>query len=104
MGEQVRQGDVFFAPIEKLPKGVVLEKGRRIVAEGDATGHHHKLAEIDTDSRAEIFSLEDELFVKVQGSVVVNHQEHSTLAVDEGLYQIRIEREYTPEEVRRVLD
>jgi len=104
MGEQVRQGDVFFYPIEKLPEGAVFEKGRRIVAEGEATGHHHKLVEVDTESRAEIYSLGEQLFAKVQGDVIVSHQEHPALAVDEGLYQIRIEREYTPEEVRRVLD
>ena len=103
-GKMIRQGDVLFVPIDRLPKGAALDKDRKIVAEGEVTGHHHKLVEVDTDAKAQVFTLEDALFAQVEGDVVVTHQEHDTLAVDEGLYEIRIQREYTPEEVRRVLD
>ena len=104
MADMIRQGDVLFVPITKLPQGAKLEKNRKIVAEGEVTGHHHKLVEVDTKARAAVFSLEDALFAQVEGDVVITHQEHGTLAVDEGLYEIRIQQEYTPEEVRRVLD
>lgn len=104
MKNQVRQGDVLFVPIDRIPEGAKLEKGRKTVAHGEATGHHHDVVARDTKSKAEIYSLEDALFVGVEGDVVVTHQEHSTLPVEEGLYEIRIHREYTPEKIRNVLD
>jgi len=104
MKNQVRQGDVLFVPIDRIPEGARLEKGRKTVAYGEATGHHHDVVAQNTKSKAEIYSLEDALFLGVEGDVVVTHQEHSTLPVEEGLYEIRIHREYTPEKVRNVLD
>jgi hypothetical protein len=104
MADMIRQGDVLFVPITKLPKGAKLEKNRKIVAEGEVTGHHHKLVEVDRSAKVQVFSLEDALFAQVAGDVVVTHQEHGALAVDEGLYEIRIQQEYTPQEVRRVMD
>lgn len=99
MAKMVRQGDVLFVPIDKIPAGATLEKDRRVVAEGEATGHYHKLV-----GEAEVYSLESMLFTKVAGDVLVVHEEHAPIAVEEGLYEIRIQREYTPDEVRRVLD
>jgi hypothetical protein len=53
---------------------------------------------------AEVLTLEDQLFARVEGKTQITHQEHAPLAVEEGLYEIRIQQEYTPQEVRRVLD
>lgn len=99
--KQFRQGDVFFYPIEKLPEGVKLED-TKTVAYGEVTGHHHTFAEVD--GIAKVYSLEDQLFAQVQGDVSITHQEHDAIAVEEGLYEIRIQQEYTPQEIRRVMD
>mgnify|MGYP001038820267 CR=1 FL=1 len=101
-GKLVRQGDVLFVPIDRLPEGAKLEKGRKTVAYGEVTGHHHDVVAVK--GKAEVFSLEDNLFARVEGDVQVTHQEHDTLAIEEGLYEIRIQQEYTPQAVRRVLD
>jgi hypothetical protein len=100
LGKMVRQGDVLLIPTSKIPDGAKLEKKRKTVAYGEVTGHHHDLVGTDVG----IYALEDQLFAKVGSDVQITHQEHAALAVDEGLYEIRIQQEYTPQEVRRVLD
>lgn len=100
MGQLIRQGDVLLVPVHRIPEGAKLEKKRKTVAYGEVTGHHHDLV----GTEVEIYALEDQLFAKVGQDVQITHQEHSALAVDEGLYEIRIQQEYTPQEVRRVLD
>lgn len=95
----VRQGDVLFVPVDKIPVGAQLDKDRKIVAEGEVTGHHHKLI-----GEAEVYTLENMLFAKIAGGVLVTHQEHAPIAIEEGLYEVRIQREYTPDKVRWVLD
>ena len=44
-----RQGDVLLAPIPALPVDAVSvpRKGRIVLAEGEATGHAHAIAEPD---------------------------------------------------------
>jgi len=42
----LRQGDILFVPVEKLPKGltdVPRQAGRVVVAEGEITGHCHAI-------------------------------------------------------------
>jgi hypothetical protein len=99
MSKMIRQGDVLMVPVSKIPSGAKLEKGRKTVAWGEVTGHHHDLVGV-----AEVLTLEDQLFARVEGDTKITHQEHAPLAVEEGLYEIRIQQEYTPQEVRRVLD
>jgi len=94
----IRQGDVLFIPVEEIPQGAQFEE-TRIVAYGEATGHNHKLI-----GTAEVYSLEGQLFAKAGSDVTVVHQEHAPLAIEEGLYEIRIQREYTPQGVRQVMD
>ena len=101
MSKMIRQGDVLLVPISKLPESVKPEK-TITVAYGEVTGHHHDLVAVD--GKVQIYSLEDQLFARVDGDVVITHQEHDQISVEKGLYEIRIQQEYTPESIRRVLD
>jgi hypothetical protein len=103
MRKQIRQGDVLFVRVDRVPQGAKLED-TKTVAYGEVTGHHHTMVELDTKSKAEVYTLEDQMFAKVLGDVVITHQEHDHLPVAEGIYEIRIQQEYTPEDIRRVLD
>lgn len=94
----IRQGDVLFVPVLSIPEGAKHED-TKIVAYGEATGHNHKLVGV-----AEVYSLEDQLFATVGEGVQVVHQEHAPLAIEEGIYEIRIQREYTPQGIRQVMD
>lgn len=98
-----RQGDVLMIPVKKAPKGakpVDRRNGRLVLAEGEATGHAHTVA----DGGAALLEHEDGLFLEAPGDVVVEHQEHATVDLPAGTYKVIRQREYTPQEIRNVRD
>ena len=102
-----RQGDVLIVPIGKLPVGVQpveRENGRVVLAHGEVTGHAHAIkdrqAALFRDPKlAAIF-----MHVSSEGPVALKHEEHATIHIPPGAYQIVRQREYSPEEIRRVED
>ena len=96
---QIRQGDVFFAKVNKLPKGAVARKNNHIL-EGETSGHIHRL-ESQVPS---VYDSGSEVFVSVVDSTPLVHEEHNTITVEPGVYKIVRQREYSPAENRRVLD
>ena len=104
----IRQGDVLLVPVKSLPKSlrpVEAEAGRVILARGEATGHHHSFA---LSERVALFREDGSgggLFLSVSGeAAMLTHQEHDALAIPPGKYEIRGQREYSPEAIRRVAD
>ena len=104
----IRQGDVLLVPVKALPKSlrpVEAEAGRVILARGEATGHHHSFA---LSERVALFREDGSgggLFLSVSGApAALEHQEHSTLAIPVGKWEVRGQREYSPEAIRRVAD
>lgn len=105
----IRQGDVLLVPVTAFPPDVRLvarENGRAVLAHGEVTGHHHSISHPDVTlvTRQEADELRMWLTVTAPGPVELEHQEHSTLLVPPGLYEVRRQREYSPEEIRRVAD
>lgn len=101
----VRQGDVMLKPVEQLPLGAQLAKragGRVILAEGEVTGHHHAIR----DAGVGLLEVEGRRFLRVpDAGARLEHEEHSTIEVEPGLYEVVIQREYDDaEEWRRVAD
>lgn len=106
----IRQGDLLFVPIEadKLPTDLKLRKSG-IIAEGEATGHHHRVAELVD---AEVFTSQDwrgeERYVRVgPNGVSIVHEEHGPVQLPpNSLYHVKIAREYDylSELTRRVVD
>jgi hypothetical protein len=96
-----RQGDVFIIATDGLPQG--LKPRPPVLAEGEVTGHAHRLkagtsAQVLADSSGG-------LFLDVQGpDTTVLHEEHGPVTVPHGAYIVRIQREYHPQEIRRVVD
>ena len=105
----IRQGDVLLVPVEETPADVVpvaVEDGRLILARGEATGHHHSIAFAD---RVALFREDGSgggLFLSVTGPapVVLEHQEHHALQIPPGNFEVRRQKEYAPEQIRRVED
>jgi hypothetical protein len=102
-----RQGDVLIVPIAKLPAGlepVERERGRLVLAYGEVTGHAHAIR----DKRAALFRDPKlaAIFMHVSGDepVALDHQEHDTIHIPPGDYQIIRQREYTPDAIRNVAD
>lgn len=93
-----RQGDVLLIKVLSLPADVK-PLDHTTVAYGEATGHHHSFT-----SQATLFQSGPLMFVVAEPGAVLTHQEHAPIAVDPGVYEVRIQREYHPAEIRQVLD
>lgn len=96
----IRQGDVLLVPANAIPAGarnVRRDHGRLILAHGEITGHHHSIAHPDARlvTREEANELRMWLQVTATHPVELEHQEHSTLLVPPGTYEVRRQREYT---------
>lgn len=100
-----QQGDVLLFAIDSVPsEAKVVEIDEKIVlAQGEATGHAHVISDID---ECEVYTLANELFVKVGNPVVVTHDEHDSIEVGIGVWRVAIVREYDhfAEEARAVAD
>lgn len=104
----IRQGDVLVRRIKRLPKNLKpaeAENGRYVLAHGEATGHHHSFALSD---RVALFREDGSgsgLYLSITGEpAALEHQEHTALVLEPGHYEVRRQREYSPEAVRRVAD
>lgn len=95
-----RQGDILIKPVAEIPAGA--KQAEPILAYGEATGHAHCLT---GDGLVFRDPESQRLFVKVMGgSASVVHDEHRTVALQPGLYEVIGQREYQPDEIRRVAD
>lgn len=94
----VRQGDLLLVPVAELPESVRRVRGRRLVlAEGEATGHAH----VVHDERASLYQQgwPQTTYLRVEGVEPVSlvHEEHDPLPVLPGVYEVRRQREYAPQ-------
>jgi hypothetical protein len=99
MAKMVRQGDVLLIPVPAVPKrlaSVLRERGRLVLALGEATGHAHV---VESES-AELVSADDarELYLLVHGPepATLEHDEHDPIPLEPGVYQVVRQREYEP--------
>jgi hypothetical protein len=102
-----RQGDVLIIPVKRLASGlepVTREHGAVVLAHGEVTGHAHKIK----DERAALFRDPKlmAMFMHVSGDapVALEHDEHGTISIPPGNYQVVRQREYHPQEIRNVAD
>ena len=105
MTKMLRQGDVLLIPIRDIPTSTKVTRDKRgvILAEGEVTGHFHGIK----SRSATLYRTEmDERFLRVMGPapVALAHQEHTTVKIPMGNYQVIIHHEYQPEAIRRVED
>ena len=101
----IRQGDVLVREIKQIPSTAKLVKkdaGRVILAYGEVTGHAHAI-----HNRATMFRADEGLGTYLQvaeGGADLVHDEHATIALPAGTYQVVIQREYQPERIKNVAD
>ena len=102
------QGDVLFVKISEIPAGLTESKlTERLVVAHSETGHHHYLEVVPgmkhyvgADSTIAYLTLGEEADVIHARP----HDTHETLRLAPGSWQVRRQREYTPEGWRRVED
>ena len=93
-GPQYRQGDVLLRPIKmtKNARKMTEKVERHVLAEGEKTGHVHVMENVRV---AELFGT-NVVVADVPTDLV--HDEHKTITVEPGAYQVVQQREYDPEE------
>ena len=114
-----RQGDILIRPIEKIPlrRHALAEEAdeprRLVLAHGEATGHAHVIEARPSQARirhrdARQATRRDEgsparhfLEVLDPAGVDLIHDEHATILIPPGEYEITRQREYDPEQARR---
>lgn len=99
-----RQGDVLLIPVDKIPddvRAVATEPdGRIVLAHGEVTGHAHAVV-------GECAFLENDAgdrFLELAAEGAIVHEEHGTIEIAGGAYEVRRQREYSPEAIRNVAD
>lgn len=112
MTNVLRQGDVLLIRVDSIPAGAKEvkrdDRGRIILAEGEVTGHAHAVL----DPHAKLFEItgggqggnERSRFLNVEKETTLNHEEHGTVHLTKGVYEVRQQREYQPDEIRPVAD
>jgi hypothetical protein len=104
------QGDVLFRRVKALPKDVAEQPvaGQIVVAHSE-TGHHHAVPE----GQARLFEKIERnpmiCYLQIDGDYadVVHHRPtdtHETVRLLKGIFEVRRQREWTPEGLRRVED
>jgi hypothetical protein len=92
-----RQGDVLVREIDALPPGlhpVPRDEGRIILAYGETTGHAHAIAAPDVEATL-LTADERHRFLRLMASVHLDHEEHGTIAIPPGIYEVIRQREWT---------
>jgi hypothetical protein len=105
------QGDVLFRRVSELPKDAV-ERPRepRLVVAHSETGHHHAIDEPEVRVFTRRTGGDPMIcYLSVDGlfADVVHHRPHdthATLRLPRGLWEVRRQREWSPEGQRPVLD
>lgn len=93
-----RQGDVYISDISSIPEDAK-QLPHSILADGEATGHRHRIKDFAT---AILFESRGQLFVDVVGERAdVVHEEHGTIQLTRGKYRIWRQREFDPTTDRR---
>lgn len=97
-----RQGDVLLLKVSRAPAGAQKRDGRIVLAYGEVTGHAHAI----DDEFAELMEFEGRRYLRVPARKVatLTHEEHGAIQIPGGIYEIRQQREYSPEEIRNVKD
>ena len=100
----IRQGDVLLIPVDLgLLEGMPVQaRGRVILAHGEATGHAHRIVDPAVELRATRWTRY--LVVTGDRPVTLQHEEHDPLPVPPGAWEVRRQREYTPRQIRWVVD
>ena len=97
----VRHGDVLVSKVEAIPDGAI-ERPHLVLAEGEMTGHSHRIAE---SKGAKLYQFQSQIYLAVtEPEVTLLHQEHGPIKLPSGSYRVWRQREYSPREIRIVRD
>lgn len=85
--DQRAQGDVLMQRIKELPEGckeVKRRQGRIVLQEGEATGHAHRIVDVD----AMFYEKDGKFYLVAKQAVTVEHEEHHSQVLEPGIWEI----------------
>ncbi len=103
------QGDCLITRIDKLPNGLELDKvvnGNFVVAHSE-TGHSHVVKERSAQlmiDKTNSFIAYLNVLEPCEIEHLREHDTHESISLDKGVYEVRRQREYTPEGFRKAQD
>lgn len=109
----IRQGDVIFRKLEASPPSRSLsEDTSGIIAEGESSGHHHRLygrgAKLfrfrETPGRMIARVGSEGAEVRVDGGGSAAYPRHTPVSLSPGVWEVWTQRSWTSGAVRRVAD
>ena len=96
-----RHGDVLVGAIGQISPGAK-KRPHLVLAEGEMTGHSHRIAE---PGSAVLLEAGSQVFLRVLAdTATLIHQEHGPISLSKGEYRVWQQREYSPREIRVVRD
>ncbi len=98
-GSIYRQGDVLLRRIDEVPYPITTtvvprEEGRIVLAHGEMTGHAHAI-DAPLDEATLLTAADQRRFLRLARDVELRHEEHATINLPAGLYQVIRQREWT---------
>jgi hypothetical protein len=96
----LRQGDLLFVNVDEIPEDAREDK-TGIIARGEATGHTHM---IRPGQRAALMIVAGVAYVTAIKKCAIDHQEHETVILPPGNWEVKRQREYIPDGWRAVAD
>ena len=99
MVKMYRQGDILLKKIETIPEGVKPTEDD-VILKGEATGHAHRIV------NGSIFTGPGtgEMYIEAEVGASLVHEEHNTIPIEAGFYEVIRQREYNPRRSRFVED
>jgi hypothetical protein len=102
--QPIRQGDVILLPVQDIEigqRGANSPLPHLTLAEGEVTGHKHRIIE----GKAELYEKDGTLYLSViSETALLAHEEHKPIPIPNGSWIVRIQREYQPEGWRYLAD
>ena len=104
-----QQGDVLLytrPDIRAVPASaerIKPRQGKFILAEGEVTGHAHRVQAVDT---ADFWKQDGKTFLTLQEPAVIEHEEHGHIELPAGTFELGIVKEVDPftDEIKAVQD
>jgi hypothetical protein len=104
-----RHGDVILREIRALPHFVdrISTAKSLVIAEGEQTGHHHTLTStqngtlisfahryLEFTNHYQRYPQNPRRYICLDAKSTLAHEEHKTITVEPGIYEVLIEREF----------
>lgn len=100
-GTLYRHGDVLIQRISGLPQFCQPKQGTTL-AYGEITGHSHRF---DQPNTVRLWEKNNILYLEVlEPTATLVHEEHNSIELPQGIYQVWKQREYRPDAYVEVQD